>query len=751
MKKTVKKVLLAALAVAVLIPCFSALAFAETGSATGIADVLEYYDPERTYQYAAFDDPTDGGVIVTKQSITYDGGFATIELGKSSVMISEEGAEGNVGFNVVFKVSGTDAGYAVIELGNGYAECLRVVFDFSAGKVSCSFEDPDAATPAAATELSLTLQNGVLYSVSLYFDEAAGTVALSVSDGDNDYAVEGGIAVPDLKEVTRAALTFPVHPKNKNAVLSLDSVEIYNGSFMRNAADKQSVSEEAVLTLVDLYNAADTSDADKETLIRTIRKLLDYGFTTDRTDVNEAVAGGASMEGKECFNSFSSTFYTNELVKAVTDIDTEGDFSARADVVREMTAIYEAIKKAGIEDPAEGTDSDYARALAAYRTEKATVEELEAGSKLLIATFRDVVAAKLNYAQLSALLDTVENVKIDPTYPDITSSLKAYDQVAALKIAMDGQAASFLLGVSTLSETDADFAARYLGYVAAADALFEDTTFFLTVDGEKTYPIEVALATYNEQKPYFDKIVTDSEAFLSAVIRAVSANDIASRMACILEAEALLTNEEAPVERGYLRAGTVSEEADYSNSVAAAIAKIAAMNEELEQTYAAVERYVELAATLKDATTMAQKKTILASLEDLRVSDDFLVLDGVLEANCLYSNAAAEYDLWFGYSERLLAAMSDLANATTLSDRAGCIGKANGALAKLTDKTYEGVTAAETALAEAIKAYNRDVVRANELFERANDTALDASQSAAPKTIVGIVAWITKEQYKKMH
>ena len=756
MKKTVKKLLLAALAAAVLVSCFCLSAFAEEPRKTQITDILEYYEAEHTYKYVSFDTEEDGESFVTELPVTVRDGFAVITQGATQtvkpVTLEYRGASGNVGFNMSLKMGAADAGYAIVELGDADAACLRVVLDFAGTKkVSYAFLGVNGESDASTEVEGLTLSADVLYTLELYYEKTAKTVSLVVKDGTETYTVSGGISLPSLKAVSRVTLRLPKHKKNANSVISLDSLEVYNGSFARNAADRQQVTEAEILRLVGLYHADGTTEADKETLIRTIRKVLDYGFTTTNTEVNEALVGGPSMGGKEPFNTFSVTFYTNELVAAVEKIDTEADYTSRAAAVEEMTAVYNAIVVAGIGEPSEGTE--YATALSAYRTEKVEVEALRTGSELMIANFRDVVAAKLNYTELSALLDAVDGAKYDETYPEITSSLKAYDQVAALKLSADTKAAQFLEGVSELSDTAASFAVRYRGYVNATNSYFDDVTFYTEGGGEKTYPISDALATYTEGKAYFDPIVEYNESFLATVIRAVSANDIASRMACIEDAEALLSDENGNelVEREYIRAGTDLESVDYSSSVEAAIAKINEMNSELRSTKQAVERFVALIATLKDAATMAEKKAIVTEAKDLRVSDDFLTLDGVVAANSAYSNAVTEIELWEGYSRRLLSAVASLEGATTLSDRAGYIATASASLAKLTDKSYTGVSEAEAKLVAAIKAYNRDVARANELFTRANDAALDTSYSAAPKTIVGVVAWLTKEQYKQVH
>ena len=751
MKKLMKKLLLACVTAAVLISCFCVAASAEVGNGE-ISDILEYYDATKTFAYDTFDSAEGSERLeVTDAETTYRDSLAVVPMSRrSKIAYSVVCAAGNIGVNFRFRMEGTDAGNLQMEFAGDAAPRVVLSFDFADTKsASLVVTDRNAVKQTPVPVEGLTLTEGTFYSVSLFYTQKTKTVSLTVADGTTGdvYSVES-LAVSDLSSVSGATLRLP-NKNNDGVTFSLDMIEVYTGSFARSAAEKQEKTEEAIVALVRLYNAEDTTNAQKEELIRVIHTVLSSGFTAEvGTPAYEALYGGESLGDMTSYAEFSVTFFTAQMIEAVEKIDTEKSYADRLSFVDEMNTIHAAILSSGVEDPDDG--SEYAKALEKYHAESAAVEKIRTDAEKMIAAMNGVFPTRLNYEGYASVLDALDGVEADATYPGITDALSAYDQVVALKTAPDTEAQAFLTAVSILSDTELTFAPRYAAYATATSSYYEDETFFLTGEGgEKTYPVPAALALYGEWSEYFDGVVSYSESFLSLVARAVYATELSSRISCIMDAEAMMKDDEGNllVETGYLRAGTAEEDADFTNSVRFAIDKITEMNETLESDRTAIADYIAAVNRMKNTTDIKERKAMLPTVRALRVAEDLLTVDGVVEANITFSAIEAEVALWEGNSKIVLNCAEALKTLSDLSERAARIVKARAALATLTDKTYDGVSDAEAVVLQAVKDYNSDIALVNEMFERETDAALEVSYAAAPKTIVGVIAWITKENY----
>lgn len=757
MKKMMKKLLLACVTAAVLISCFCVAAFAEVGNGK-IEDILEYYDESKVFAYDTFDSAEDSKRLsVSGADAEFDGGLAKIVMTKRTrVSYTVDSLTGSVGANLRFRVEGENVGRMMLELMDreGTSRAL-FTFDFAAGTLTYTLTAKDA-TSQTETVADVTLTAGTFYTAALFYDKEAKTVTLSLTDETSGKTTTtGAIATPDITSAGELTFRLPSGqdenrvPFNDGVTFTVDYAEIYTGSFPRTFAEKQEKTEKAVLDLVNRYNTEGTSDADKEALITTLHTVLARGFVaTEGTPAYEALYGGDSMEGKIPYVTFAVTFYTQKMLDAVGKIDVDGTYEERRAFVDEMDNIHEIILAAGVDDPED--DSDYAAALTKYRTESAAVEKIRTDAELFLKTLTGIIPTRLDYAGCSDILDTLGDREIDRTYPGVADLMSTYDQIVALKNAADEKASTFLSAVLTLSDEEETFATRYTAYTTAGASYYSDLSYF-TVDaeGETTHPVEGAIALYTLWSEYFDKIVAYNESFLSYVSRAVYATERSSRLGCIMSAEELMKDEDGNllVEIAYIRTGTLTENINYTNSVEKAIEKIEEMNKSLEADKVAIAKYIEAVKTLKAAGTIPEKKALLEATRALRVAEDPLTVEGVVEANIAFSSVEAEVALWEGNSKLVLTSVEALKKTSDLSERAGLILRARAALAALQDKTYEGVTDAETYLAQAVKEYNKSVAQMNETFARETDAALDVSYAAAPKTIVGVIAWITKENY----
>lgn len=761
MKKMMKKLLLACVTAAVLISCFCVAASAAVGNGE-IDDILEYYDESKIFAFDTFDTEGESGRLTVSRakSKKFESGLAVIEMQKSTaVSYVVDSLTGSAGANFRFRFDAENAGRMTVDLvDEGGTARIGLTFDFATGSLTYALTGRDGTQTATGpigeetadgTFKAVTLTTGTYYTLSFFYDKEAKTVGLRLTDETlGTTVVAEGLPVPDFTSAHELTLRLP-NKGNDGVTFTLDYAEVYTGSFLRTFEEKQAKTEEAVLALVDLYNCEETTDAQKELLISTIHTVLARGFVaTEGTAAYEALYGGDSMGEKIPYTTFAVTFYTQKMIDAVETIDTERSYEERRTVVTRLDGIRDVVLSAGVADPDD--DSAYALALAKYRAESAAVEKIRTDAELFITTLKGVVPAKLDYAGCADVLIPLAGIEPDTSYPGVSDLLSVYDQVCALRLSADEKATAFLTATATLANEEESFATRYAAYTAAGESYYTDLSYFVVDEvGNRDTPIADAMALYAAWSTYFDDIVAYNNSFLSYVSRAVYATERSSRLGCIMSAEELMRDADGNllVEAGYVRAGTKPEEVSYANSVECAMEKLEEMSASMEEDMTAIAAYIKAVNELKAAATIPEKKALLDATKALRVADDLLTVDGVVEANIAFSSIEAEVALWEGNSKLILSSVATLKATKELSDRADLIVKIRAALAALQDKTYAGIADAETYLAAAIKEYNRDVAQMNELFKRQTDAALDVSYSAAPKAIVGVIAWITKENY----
>ncbi len=751
MKKKVKKLFLACVTMTVLISCFCVTSFAKVGNGK-IVDILEYYDTTKAFAFDSFDSAEDAKLLNVQRPESFDfrDGTAIIAMQASTnVSYVVPSLKDSFGANFRFRIDGDNVGRILLDIGDE-SETPHVVFAFDSSEGTTTYTLTDKnAMPITATIPDMILIAGTFYTLSTFYDKEARTVTLKLTE-ETDGGTESEITIstPDLTSASELALRLPTKVNN-GVTVTLDYAEVYFGTFLRTFEEKQMKTEEAVLDLVNRYNTETTSDAEKEAIISTLHTLiLSPAFTlTKGTLAYEALYGGASMGEKEHYTAFAVTFYTKKMIRAVEKIDTEKSYEERLAFVNEMNDIHDVILAVGMDDPDD--DSEYGIALKKYHAESTAVEKIHTDAELFLHTLCDIVPARLDYAGYSDILKTLEGVHPDKTYPGVEACVPVYDRICALKHNAQEKASAFLSAVLLLADEEKTFATRYAAYTTARNSYYDDLSYFVVgEDGEIIHPVADAIALYMSRTQYFDDIVAYNESFLSFVSRAVYATERSSRLGCIMSAEKLMKSTDGNLfEIEYIRAGTPDKSVDYTNSVRCAVDKIEEMSQSIEADRMAIAEYIKAVNKLKAVGTIHGKKELLEQTRALRVADDLLTVDGVVEANIAFSSVEAEVVLWEGNSKLVLTSVAILKKTSDLSERAVLIMRARVALASLQDKTYEGVIDAETYLVQAVMEYNQGVAQMNEMFERETDAALDLSYAAAPKAIVGVIAWITKENY----
>ena len=117
---------------------------------------------------------------------------------------------------------------------------------------------------------------------TLNIKDAAGTVLATQTDVD--------FPVDEIASVKMGSLNGIPGQQNINGVVSVDNVYVQGGTYLRNDADKQTVTESALVDLAAAYKT-ETDETTRDELLSVFNRIITlHGFTTTNAEVNAAVA-----------------------------------------------------------------------------------------------------------------------------------------------------------------------------------------------------------------------------------------------------------------------------------------------------------------------------------------------------------------------------------------------------------------------------------------------------------------------------
>ena len=634
-------------------------------------------------------------------------------------------------------------------------------FDFGYGDIYYNEENPDITGPVVwyapweANTSNFSTKHAILegftpkldtwYSVTVCFDAEGDRCSFDIAEGDQSvagitYDIPGaaGIAAFECKGTfSRYETMFweyiedyenPIH-----ALMYLDDVSIYEGSFMRDVAMKEIVAKTTLEEIEAIFNSPDCSAEDKLTIADVFAILLEYKD-------DDAFIGNYVPLAEEYVNKT----FVNEIVSRVGKIDTSANYYDRVAYLENDVAEYNEKFEAGVITELKGVSADEIASLNAARevieTEKATLNTIKEHSEGFIAAINAYDPANVNYDDIVGFFTEAnkDEYKLRSSdYVGVTNAEAVFEKITAKYDRMVKDVADFISYVDAIKATST-FGTYYSAYKNASVAYYKydempefENGAFINPDvdindkiNDETYApsetvvkIREAVAYFVENEAATEALIVDCDSFNMAVLMAASSNYYPTFLELIAIADA--------------KYAVVAEKYDYvsdykgiteGKTLADTYATLESLKTASVNKMTATQAYIAAVNAIEAATGFYAKREAVNAALTLKIAGDNLAIEGVLEANIKLTAAEAEVNEMQGNSDSVIALVEALENADTIAERRAIIREVEKHIGGVA-KDYEGVT-------DAIAAYNTLVVQFKADVEAANAALLSAVKNA---------------------
>ncbi len=620
------------------------------------------------------------------------------------------------------------------------------------------------------------------YKVVLFFDTESGYYSFKIVCTDN----EGNPIEVDSEKFSLGSVTALTDVSLKTAVakrgdkvsVHLDNVEIYEGTFERNPANKEYVTSRTFLDLEALFNKAGT---DLQTQVRIAKVFYELCLSEKYQPVlgpneNLGISGNDLAELQTNIPKYINTAFAKEVIRMANAINSDSSYSSKLENIKEYD-FYDDILPAneGLL-AAPGFDTALAYELIAARAdienEITLCTVIEEDSEKLLALMFSYDSSNANYdgymkglyAEISAC------TKWDVTYPgcigtdasftmqdaaDLRESFLAkYNKLDAaasefidlatkmknaLLLFRDAEskmnaAYEIMKGIDpedeNLSEEDRELYAEQSAIYEAEKAKYEEEFAILAnsyIAAKEIYnggDIDENLdeATHTELFSLFD-VYTGNEDF---IIRETAKSDKFIETVKNVE---LATYYTSKVERLAEAESYIEFIRPKYGAVEAALKRYYELKDAIAAQEKAATDYIAAVTEIGNAEDYAERKAAVEAATLLKAEGDVLGISGVNEANMALAEAAARIETEAVNSAALIALASEIGSVRDFLTRRELIAKAQYA-ADNTDETIEGVAEAKELLASLIEAYVADVNKMNAAHALSSEKAAELMGSA---------------------
>ena len=519
------------------------------------------------------------------------------------------------------------------------------------------------------------------------------------------------IAAPAIGTTASVAFGYTHTGANRDTVINLDDVVVQSGEVLR-AISPAELEEKVGAAIKDFTAILERGNDNEKKLevIDTYNALVDiYGFTSEDAEI---VANMAKMDKLVLDTLFDI------LSNAVNAISSTANYQDRLDHVENYSKIVDKVEQLvadlGVTDPT------YSETIATYRAEcdalavdaENTIKFIEYIAKLE-ADGSDVFYTN-DYEALKNFSETIEaSYPYNPTYPGVEVARDSHLAVSGKYSLYCSQSMAFVAAVNTAASTDPTITlnVKLDAYEFATENFFPHATFPGVADAI------TALETLSD----FAGIKAAAEDFIGKLKVAEQSLYIDAQEAALAEAEAVkdLAND------------------DYVG-VLEAKQRCVALRAEIAAKRTAAAEYIAAVEAIKGLSGQALADAVANALEKQKTGN-VPGIPGVTDANIALDNAHMALENVRVYSEKYIALVAAIDDATDLSDRYAAIKAAKAAEDAASD-TIDGVAAAKVKLADAVSAYSADMNSVNGAY--ATVAAQAADLSAATMSVSDIVAYV---------
>ena len=326
---------------------------------------------------------------------------------------------------------------------------------------------------------------------TLNIKDAAGTVLATQTDVD--------FPVDEIASVKMGSLNGIPGQQNINGVVSVDNVYVQGGTYLRNDADKQTVTESALVDLAAAYKT-ETDETTRDELLSVFNRIITlHGFTTTNAEVNAAVAE---------LSSVAQMKFSEKFVVAAGKINAEASYTDRV-AISGLASEALSVVPTDLSALSDAQKTAHDNAVAALNAELTALAGIKNVAEAYIALADSVDTTCEDYEVLAKICEDMAPYAPDMTYPGVTDAKTVLDAVVKKTDGIKKSADSFIAAVGAL-EAAQQHDERVEKYLAAKKAYYTNETYVgVTAAMEKFATIQLALS-YDQIKVFADTIDLDA-------------------------------------------------------------------------------------------------------------------------------------------------------------------------------------------------------------------------------------------------
>ena len=584
------------------------------------------------------------------------------------------------------------------------------------------------------------------YSVTVCFNAEDEVCSFDIAEGEESvasvsYEIPGakGISAFECKSafMREEAMwwEYEEDPENPlHALMYLDDVEIYEGSYKRTPSKKEEIAN-TTLNEIKAYFLSESCSAEEKLVIADVfYELLGYDEASILSYVAEAW-------------EYVNLTYANEIISRVNNINTANGYYERVAYVENQVVPYDAKIEAGVVTELIGVSEEVIAQLNTARTalqaEKDTLETIKTHSEGFIVAINAYDPANVNYDEIVGYY--TEAIKDDYKLraADYAGMAEAEAIFADIEYKYDRMVAdvnAVIAAVDAMKAAEANFGAYFTAYQTAKIAYYKydempeyangafitpDADMYATsanaeyIPSEKVTAARASIEYFNEKEPVILADAALCDAFNMAVLKAYASD--------------YFPTTETLIEDAYTAKAAIADRIEYFNdykgieagkTLADSVIELDAVKAgKKDEKLAASALYIEAVNAIATAEGFYAKRDAVKAALKLKAAGDNLAVTGVLEANLALTAAEAEVNNQQGNSESVISLVKKIDSAKTISERRALIRQINEHIGGVAND-YKGVTEAVATFNAFVEAFKADVAAANAALESAVKNAV---------------------------
>ena len=571
----------------------------------------------------------------------------------------------------------------------------------------------DGTVYGSEVDTAYELDADTWYSLSLTYDTEAERVSVTVTDclnPENTITVTDGYTpYASVKDIRIGAHGYD-SGSARGSEMKLASVRLLGGVYHRDPDNMTADLEEKITEMYDFFNDEDNSVEDKIVLCDVVKAIKEYGFTSDKPEVQTAIDElGIGAVG----------LYNFKIATCVATVDSLATFNEKRELTDESLGYAELLGEMDLDGVDEALKADVAKNLEDIKKVDEALKLVEENSIAFIVAVDEARESDINdYPAISAHIEIICTFTPDLTYEGALDANEYYTELIENKAYIETSAERFIELVYTADNTEIKFNLRVDAFKALEDAYFDNETYVGVTD---------ALGTYRNLIPYMSYEIEKAENFIKYVNKADYSVYISAKQENLDVAEMYIDTCQPDYEGVAEAKALYGEVQDF-------------VNEQLANANAYVKAVEELAAMQGANLTAA-----IENIYKLQEKGNVLGVEGVVEANIKFNQIVASIELKEKYRTHFVGLVNSIDEAQTLTELYEVLLAAKAAEADASDSFFD-VREASKKLAAAIDDYNKRIGEINGDFATANEAAIGSCGAGTESNTVSgrVIALVRK-------